>query len=62
LIGIRALACQGGSAVWLLLATATPPTLEIVFEPDFASRELLPAVDEHLHGLLWAPEPPPPRA
>jgi hypothetical protein len=62
LIGIRALECQGGSAAWLLLAAATPPTAEIAFAPDFAARELVPTADSFLHGLLWAPDPPPPRA
>lgn len=61
-VGIRALECQGGSALWIMLATATPPAPHINFAPDLVSREFAPAIDPRPLGLLWAPEPPPPRA
>jgi hypothetical protein len=60
-IGIRALTCQGGSAVWLMIATVTPPAPEFVVEPDLTSRQWIPLGAPSFRGQRWAPDPPPPR-
>ncbi|MEX2113715.1 MAG: hypothetical protein WD845_11045 [Pirellulales bacterium] len=60
--GIRALGCQGGSSLWMVLATSTVPEDPVAFEADRTSRPLTPAIDGIPLCVARTPEPPPPRA
>ena len=60
-VGIYALGCQGGSTVWVALATAVPLPPAVSLEHDQTPHEWVVQRTVHLTSLTNPPDTPPPR-